>query len=166
VPILRNRLLLSCIAALGIACAAPALAQQKGSLQVKSEVFKEVTVNGADGKVGTRTVPAPHALPGDEVVYITTIKNIGTQPADHIAIDNPIPAELTYKGSTGNSAAATTLVSADGKTFEQMERLQLTGADGVARTAAPADVRFLRWTVNGAIKPGESLMVSYRAVLR
>lgn len=151
------------LAALALLAALPALAL-KGTIEVKSEVMKETVVTAADGSKSTRLVPAPHAAPGQEVVFVTTVRNVGTQPAEHLVIDNPVPAELIYKSSGGDTAD--TLVSADGKTFEHLERLQLKGADGASRSADAGDVRFLRWTLNQPIKPGESTRVTFRAAVK
>lgn len=147
-----------------LAATGTALAQ-KGTLEVRSEVFREVVSTAADGTRSTRTVPAPHAAPGQEVTYVTTIRNVGSQAADHLVINNPVPAELTYKGSAGDPSTDTQ-VSLDGKDFAHLESLQQKGADGVSRQAEAADVRFLRWTLSHPIKPGESFSVSYHAIVR
>jgi len=143
--------------------AGPAFAQ-KGTLEVKSEVFKEVQAKAADGTEQARTVPAPHALPGDEVLYITTIRNTGTAPADKLVVNNPVPAQLLYAGAAGDSADA--LVSVDGKTYDRLEHLLVTAADGSTGPASNSDVRFVRWTLNGTLKPGQAVTVSYHAVVK
>jgi uncharacterized repeat protein (TIGR01451 family) len=160
----RNKMRkLALAAAIVAAIALPAFAQ-KGSLNVKSEVFKEVQERDATGVLQAKTVPAPKAAPGDSIVYVTTIKNIGTAPADNVVIDNPVPPQLVYQGSYGDAKEA--IVSVDGKTYDVLSRLQTIAADGSAKPASSADVHYLRWTLNYSLKPGEVATVSYRALLK
>ena len=102
---------------LGLALAASALlwfgaAHAAGGLQLSNQVFQEIEVIGADGKPERKTVPAATVVPGTEVFYVITYRNTGDQPADNIAITNPVPAELEYVSVLGPAPA--NQVSVDG----------------------------------------------------
>ncbi|MGQ0430564.1 MAG: hypothetical protein ACT4UQ_11590, partial [Gammaproteobacteria bacterium] len=91
---------------LGFALAASALvwfgaAQAAGGLQLHNEVFQEIEVIGADGKPEHQRVPAATVVPGTEVFYVITYRNVGDQPADGVAITNPVPVELEYVAALG-----------------------------------------------------------------
>lgn len=119
-------------------------AQGAGGIQISNSVFREVTVKNPDGGMATKLVPAERAAPGDEMIYEIEYRNAGTDTATEVAIENPLPDEVVFVGAP---VPPTAVSVDDGKTFDSLARLTVTGADGRPRAAQPADVTNLRWVV-------------------
>lgn len=140
-------------------------AQAAGGLQLSNEVFQEIEVTGADGKPERQIVPAATVVPGTEVFYVITYRNAGDQPAEKVAITNPVPAGLEYVAVRGPAPA--NQVSVDGgKQYGALANLSVTGADGKPRPAQAADVTHVRWTLSSALPPGNGGVVSFKARLK
>lgn len=148
------------VLALGAACAALPLAAQAG---LKTEVFVEKSVVGADGVARTTRGPAARAVPGDQVVYVLTFHNDAAKPAEGVVITNPIPTGLAYGGSTD---AAAPLVSVDGAAFAPLAQLSVRKPDGSSAPAALADVTQIRWTLPQAVPAGGQASFTFRATLK
>jgi len=104
-------------------------------------------------------------VPGTEVFYVIRYRNTGDQPADKVAITNPVPAELEYVSVLGPGPA--NQISVDGgKQYGALSSLSVTGADGKSRPAEAADVTHVRWMLNAALAPGEGGSVSFKARLK
>jgi uncharacterized repeat protein (TIGR01451 family) len=141
--------------------------QAADSLQLTNEVFQEIEAKGADGKVEKKMVPAARVVPGTEVLYVITYKNVGDKPADQVAITNPVPKELEYINEPkGQTETAPELSVDGGKNFGELSRLKVTGSDGKIRAAQASDVTHLRWRLGSAVKPGEKGTVSFHARLK
>lgn len=144
---------------------APVLAQE--GLELTAQVMQEIETRGKDGKLRKQTVPAARVVPGTEVTYVITYRNKGAQPAEKVVINNPVPPELSYQGSSASGPGTKFEVSVDGgATYGVLPSLRVTGADGRPRPAQPADVTHLRWTLARAVMPGAEGTVRYRAVLK
>jgi uncharacterized repeat protein (TIGR01451 family) len=144
-----------------------AAAAAQGTLQLTNEVFQEVATTGADGKKTVKRVPAASVVPGTEVIYVVTYRNVGKQPADNVVVTNPVPKELVLKSESTAVPGATVEYSADGgKNFGALAALRVSGADGKPRAAQAADVTHVRWKLAKSVKPGEQGSVSLRAVLK
>jgi uncharacterized repeat protein (TIGR01451 family) len=142
-------------------------AQAADSLQLTNEVFQEIEVKGADGKVEKKMVPAAKVVPGTEVLYVITYKNIGKKTADNVAITNPVPKELEYINEPkGKTEAAPELSVDGGKNYGELSHLKMTGPDGKSREARASDVTHLRWHLGSAVNPGEKGTVSFHARLK
>src|SRR5512135_752146 len=70
-----------------------------GTVEVKSTAEKEV-VTVKNGKKEIKRAPVEKAVPGDEIIYITTFKNLTGKPADNIVISNPVPNASLYVGGS------------------------------------------------------------------
>jgi len=137
------------------------------SLQLTNEVFQEIEVKAADGKVEKKMVPAAKVVPGTEVLYVITYKNVGDKPADQVAITNPVPKELEYIIEPKTQTETAPELSVDGgKSYGELSRLKVTGSDGKIRAAQASDVTHLRWRLRSAVKPGEKGTVSFHARLK
>ena len=159
VRLLPSLLLAALLAQPGTALAA--------GLELKSEAFQDVAVKGKDGKVQKKRQPVSTAVPGSEIIYVITYRNTGTQPANDVVINNPVPTEMVYVAGSAEGSGTRADVSVDGgKQFASLESLQLKGADGKPRAARGEDVTHVRWTVLGAIAPGKNGSVSYRALVK
>jgi uncharacterized repeat protein (TIGR01451 family) len=134
-------------------------------LDLKTEAFKEVEQTGKDGKKTKVMVELKKATPGDKVIYVITYHNIGTQAAENVRLDNPVPKGLIYEPGSEQGAGARFEVSVDGgKHFGQLEALKIV-ADGQTRAAKAEDVTNVRWTLTAPVKPEMQGSVSYRALL-
>lgn len=138
------------------------------TLQLSSEAFQEKAVTGRDGKKGKELVPVTTVVPGTEVIYVITYKNVGSEPAAKVVITNPVPKELEFKsGSAKGASSVKPEVSVDGgNTWGALNKLRVAGADGKPRPAQGADVTHVRWTLGFAVKPGAEGKVTYRAKLK
>jgi uncharacterized repeat protein (TIGR01451 family) len=154
-----------CLIAFALAPVAPAAAQN--GMELTAQVFQELEARGKDGKTQKNRVPATTVVPGTEVIYVITYRNKGAQPAEKVVINNPVPADLAYRGNSASGQGTQFRVSVDGgKNYGVLPSLRVAGADGKARPAQPADVTHLRWTLARAVPPGAEGRVSYRAVVK
>ncbi|MCC2637428.1 MAG: conserved repeat domain protein [Moraxellaceae bacterium] len=150
---------------LGALLSLPVVAQAE--LVLKSEALQEVAVKGKDGKVQKKRQAVTTATPGTEVIYVITYRNTGTQPANAVVVNNPIPAGMRYQAGSAEGAGARSEVSVDGgKQYGALETLRVKNADGTMRPARGEDVTHARWTVLGAVPAGKDGSVSYRAVVK
>lgn len=140
---------------------------QPGNLEVKNEVLREVETIAADGSKILQIKPAGTILPGHEVIYLTTVKNIGKQPAENVVVDNPIPEHTRFKSNSTFGQGTRLEASVDGgKQFARFESLQVTAADGSKRAAEARDVTNLRFILTEALPPGSERRVGFRAILQ
>lgn len=145
-----------------LAFAIPALA----AVELETRAYREVEVASADGEKAKNLEPLERAAPGQEVVYVITYRNSSDEAAQGLVVNNKVPAEMVFVAASARGANATAEVSVDGRTFGQLASLRVKNSDGSQRRALAADVTALRWTVQGAVAPGASGSVSYRAVLK
>ncbi|MEM8674368.1 MAG: hypothetical protein AAGF83_10910 [Cyanobacteria bacterium P01_G01_bin.67] len=88
--------------------------------------------------------------PGDILRYTIEGENKGTEPAQNLAVTQPIPAQMTYKldSATSESEAEISYSIDQGETFVAEPTIKITQEDGtVVESPAPADVyTHIRWT--------------------
>jgi uncharacterized repeat protein (TIGR01451 family) len=136
------------------------------AIKLRTQVFQERWVVGADGKRKVERVPAANVRPGSEVIYEVGYSNTGPQPMQ-VIITNPLPADLVYQSYAARSVGAQLEVSIDGgRTFGSLDTLRVPGIDGTSRAAAAADITHVRWKTARPIKPGENGYVSLRAMVK
>ena len=141
------------------------IAQAAGGVQVTNQVFQEVAVKGEDGRIELRMAPAATVVPGTDVFYVIGYENTGDVPAEDIAVTSPVPLELEFVSVVG--PAPDNVVSVDGgQNYGALTSLTVVGPDGQARPARPADVTHVRWMLDGALQPGGSGKVSFKARLK
>ena len=137
--------------------AAPAFAQDARP-KITSSSFVEKTTTDAAGKKKVTLAPTTVVVPGDTVLFVHEYVNNTTAPAPGFIINNPLPAQVQYVGSTD----ANIVVSVDGgKTFGKLETLKVGD-----RAATGADVTHVRWTFAQPIGVGQSGKVSFRGLLK
>lgn len=135
-------------------------AQAAGKLELAGAVYQEIEVLSPEGTPTVQRVPAARVVPGGEVVYEITYANSGDEPVTNVAIDNPVPPQLTFVDVEGPPLTA---VSVDGGgTFGALSDLVVSDANGETRPAAPADVTHLRWVL-GEVPPARSGKVAFKA---
>lgn len=137
-----------------------------GKLELKSEAFHEVEQTGKDGKKTKKLEALARAVPGQEVIYVITYRNTGTQPVEDIKIDNPVPKGLVYQAGTAQGAGTKIEFSVDGGAhYGAMETLSAYSATGQSHAAGGADVTHIRWILTTPLKPAGEGSVTFRAVL-
>src|SRR3954470_8652611 len=135
------------IAAIVIGCAlqAPAFAQANCvELKTTGEVEKEVV--NEKGEKSKVLVPAADSkvIPGTEVIWTVTARNVCKEPSDKVVITNPVPEHMTLVPGSVFGAGAEVTYSVDGKTFAAAGKLTVT-ENGVARAARADEYRHVRW---------------------
>jgi uncharacterized repeat protein (TIGR01451 family) len=138
-----------------------------GSIRLKNEVFKEVEVTNAKGAKEHKLVAPGKALPKDEMVYITTFGNVGTQPATNIEIINPVPNNSLYKDGSAFGSGTQIMFSVDGgKSYGQPQALRVRSADGQMLPATAKDYTHIRWVFTNQLQPGQESNVTFRTILQ
>jgi uncharacterized repeat protein (TIGR01451 family) len=143
--------------------------QQQGDIVITSVAEVEVAQKNAQGKTEMKRVDATKArvAPGDVVIFTTRYSNRGKQPAAGVVITNPVPEHMAYVDLSAAGKDTRIDFSIDGgKTYGSPERLAVTDKDGKTRPAMPADYTHIRWTVAGALAPGASGSVTFRARIK
>lgn len=135
-------------------------------IKVRTQVFQEREVIGADGLRRVQRVPAANVVPGSEVIYEVGYSNSGTKPFQ-VVITNPLPSDLVYQSNAARSVGAQLEFSVDqGQTFGSLPTRRVRSASGQLRTAQVSDITHVRWKTDRAIRPGEAGYVSLRARVR
>lgn len=146
-----------------IALFTPAAALAGEQVQLSSDVFVERVKQDAQGKRTTALEAPAMVTPGDRLVFVLSYKNGGAKPAADFVVTNPVPAAVTFAAAEGDGAE----VSVDGgKSWGQVEKLEVKQPDGTARAAAPADVTHVRWSFKRAIAAGEAGKISFRGTVK
>jgi uncharacterized repeat protein (TIGR01451 family) len=147
-------------ATLALAAAAPAIA---APVELASDVFVEREQKRADGTVATVLEAPKLVVPGDQLVFIVRYKNVGSQPASHFVVTNPIPRAVAFS----ETMDGTEVVSVDGgKSWGTMAQLKVAKPDGSFRQALPGDVTHLKWNMNQTLAAGSAGKLVFRGVVR
>lgn len=149
-----------------LACATVAHAADTGCIELKTVAESEQEYTNDAGQRAKRLVPAAKVVPGDEVVWTITAKNVCDKAADNIVIANPVPEQMQYVANSAMGIGADIAYSVDGKEFNLPAALVIHDANGIRRTASADDYRAVRWTYKGAFAPGASAFVRYRAIVK
>jgi len=155
----------SALVLLALSVSAQVRAQEQGHLNVQTVVQKEqVTVNDA-GVTETKLVPAETVVPGENVVYTITFRNISEEPADNVVITNPIAESLTYVEGSAFGPGTEIQFSVDGgQTFASRDELTVS-EDGVVRAAGAHDFTHIRWVMQQELAAGAQGVARFSAVL-
>ncbi len=159
--VVMKAILAVCVLGLG----SPAVTQQAQSLDVQTVVQKEELVVTDGGTTETRLVAAETVVPGEQVFYTITFRNIGVASADNVVITNPIAAELTYVDGSAFGPGMDIEFSADGgATFGPAPELTVT-EDGETRAATAEDFTHIRWTLKKELDTGTQGTARFAATL-
>lgn len=137
-----------------------------GAVEVKSVAEVEMEIINAKGKKELKRQPVEKAVPGTEVIYTTTFKNLIAKPVGNIALTNPIPNNTTYKAGSATGANTDIVYSIDGKNYAALDKLIVKGKDGKERAALPAEITHIRWTYKGELGVGKMGEISFRAIIK
>ncbi len=138
-----------------------------GTVTLTSTAVQEVVETDSAGNRQVRRVPLRNVVPGDEVIYVLVFENTGTDPADNIVIENPVPEHTRYKdGSATGSDTVITYSIDKGKRFDTPEKLLVTEANGATRPARPREYTNIRWRYKKTLPIGEKSFVDYHVVIQ
>ena len=137
----------------------------KPCIELHNEVQTEQPYVDAQGKTAKRLVAPGKVVPGNEVVYTTTAKNVCDKPATSVVIDNPLPQHMTYVMNSAMGTGTDITYSLDGKSFAKLESLSVKNADGSARAPHADEIKSIRWMYSTAIQAGQTGFVRFRATL-
>jgi len=144
-------------------------AQQKSAIELKSVAEVEVTGKNAKGEMTVERKEAALAkvVPGDVVIFTTTYRNTGKEPATGVTITNPVPAHMVYVDKSSEGKGCRIDYSIDnGKSYGLPDKLRVTDSQGRVRPALASDYTVVRWVLTAPLAPGASGTVSFRARVR
>ncbi len=139
-------------------------AEEKGCIELKTTAETEQEYVNEQGAKATRLAPLGKVVPGDQVVWTITAKNVCNKPADHIVIDNAVPEHMTLVPDSAMGAGTVITYSVDGKQFGTAGTLTAKDANGT-HTAKQEEFRHVRWTYQAPFPAGTTAFVRYRAIV-
>jgi uncharacterized repeat protein (TIGR01451 family) len=144
---------------------ANAISQEQGHLNVTTLVQMEEVSVGDDGERQTRLVAADTVVPGDVVIYTTTVENISDESAENVVVNNPVPEHLSYVAGSAFAPGMVIEFSVDGgTTYAPAEELTVD-EDGQTRAATADDFTHIRFVMQGELAAGAQGIARFRARL-
>ncbi len=144
-----------------------AWAQPKGHIELTSKAEVEKAVFNSEGKKEVKRVEASKVVPGTEVIFTTTYKNMSKENADNAVITNPVPKHMVYSERSASGSGTRITFSIDnGKSFNIPAKLFVFDAAGRKFPALPKDYTHIRWEMNHPLPSGAMGEVSFRAILK
>ena len=110
-------------------------------------------------------MPAGKVVPGDQVVWTITAKNICDKSTDNVVVANPVPEHMTYLADSASGVGTDITYSLDGKDFKKAADLTVRDSSGVSRAARPSEYRYIRWVFKAPFDKGAVAFVRYRATI-
>lgn len=138
----------------------------KPCIELKNEVQMEQEYTDAQGKKATQLVAPGKIVPGNEVIYTITAKNVCDKPASAVVINNPVPEHMSYVMNSAMGVGTDITYSVDGKSFAKLDALSVKSADGTSHTPHADDIKSIRWVYSTTINPGQSGFVRFRATVK
>ena len=128
--------------------------------QVEREVYE-------DGKKVLVRSKAEMLNPGEIAIYTNTFTNNGSEAAEGLVINNPVPANTEYLNGSATEAGYELTFSVDGgKTFDKSENLSVLDKDGKKVPANAKDYTNIRWTRTEPLSPGQTGSVEFRIMVK
>ena len=144
---------------------ANAISQEQGHLNVTTLVQMEEVSVGDDGERQTRLVAADTVVPGDVVIYTTTVENISDEGAENVVVNNPVPEHLSYVAGSAFAPGMVIEFSVDGgATYAPAEELTVDEG-GQTRAATADDFTHIRFVMQGELAAGAQGIARFRARL-
>lgn len=144
---------------------ANAISQEQGHLNVTTLAQMEEVNVGDDGRQQTRLVPAETVLPGDVVIYTTTVENISDEAADDVVVTSPVPEHLSYVAGSAFGPGMVIEFSVDGGVSYAPAGELTVDEDGQTRAAAADDFTHIRFVMQGELAAGAQGIARFRARL-
>ncbi len=157
------------LAAALLALPAMAIAQQKSPIEIVTTATVDVAQKNEKGEkvLVKKEVGSAKVVPGDVITYTLTYSNRGKQPATGVVITDPVPAHMTYIDKSAEGRGTTVDFSVDGgKSYGLPVNLKIRETPGKTRPALAQDYTHVRWVVKGAVAPGGSGTVSFKAKVK
>ena len=154
------------MAMLFLATATIANAQDRGCVELKTVAEVEQQYTNEQGQPATRLMPAEKVVPGNEVVWTITARNLCDKPVADVVIANPVPEQMTFVANSAVGVGTDIQYSLDGKAFAAPASLTVRDANGASRAARPDEYRAVRWTYKAAFPAGATAYVRYRALVK
>ncbi len=144
---------------------ANAISQEQGHLNVTTLVQMEKVSVGDDGERQTRLVSADTVVPGDVVIYTTTVENISDEAADNIVVTTPVPKHLSYVAGSAFGPGMRIEFSIDGGVnYASAEDLTVDD-DGQPRAATADDFTHIRFVMQDDLAAGAQSIARFSARL-
>jgi uncharacterized repeat protein (TIGR01451 family) len=153
------------LAALILGASNAVSAQEKNCIELTTTAETEQEYVNAQGQKATRLVPAAKVLPGNEVVWTVTAKNVCSNPVDNVVVANSVPEHMTYVANSAMGVGTEITYSVDGEDFKPAAALTVSDA-GASRAARPDEYRHIHWTYQASFAPGATAFVRYRALVK
>jgi len=132
-------------------------------LKLSSEIFVERSKTADDGQKSIVLEEPNTVLPGDNLVFIVSYKNIGDQTATDFTVTNPMPRAVRFAGSSNGAE----LVSVDGgESWGSLPQLRISDSEGNQRPASMADVTHIKWNLKQTLAPGQGGKIVFRGVVK
>lgn len=142
---------------------APASVLAADEIRFTSTAEVEVQQVNAKGEKLLVRQPANVVAPGGIAIYTNTFTNVGKQPAEKVAVNNPVPANTEYLGGSATETGFDVVFSVDkGKSFGKPNELTVPDGKGGRRPAGPKEYTNIRWTMQAPLKPGATGVVEFR----
>jgi uncharacterized repeat protein (TIGR01451 family) len=138
----------------------------KPCIELNGDQHMEQEYTDAQGKKATRLVALGKVVPGNEVIYTITAKNICDKPATAVAINDDVPEHMIYVMNSAMGVGTEISYSLDGKSFARPNALSIKNADGTSRAPQAEDIKSIRWLYSTAINPGQTGFVRFRATVK
>jgi uncharacterized repeat protein (TIGR01451 family) len=148
-----------------LAFATLAHSADKGCIELKTVAESEQEYTNEAGQKAKRLVPAGKVVPGDEIVWTITAKNVCDKAADNIVIANPVPEQMSFVPNSALGVGADITYSLDGRDFKTPNALLVNDVSGT-RPARADEFRAVRWTYKAAFAPSATAFVRYRATVK
>lgn len=145
--------------------AANAISQEQGHLNVTTLVQMEEVSAGDDGERQTRLIPADTVVPGDVVIYTTTVENISDEGADNVVVTSPVPEHLSYIGGSAFAPGMAIEFSVDGGASYAAADALMVDEDGQTRAATAEDFTHIRFVMQGELAAGAQGIARFSARL-
>ena len=140
---------------------------EDGSIVLTNKVFKQVIKKDKDGNTTYDYIEPKTALPGDVMMYTISFENIGSNPAEGIVINDPIPNNSKYRMDSAVGKNTTITFSIDGgKNFGNPDDLVVKDKNGKEWKAKPESYTHIRWVYNKPFAPGETGEVSFKTQIK
>lgn len=134
--------------------------------EIVVSVFQGKPVSATkNGVTMEHVVPITTMVPGETVVYRYDIRNTAASPAGDVMVKTAIPENTTYLANSAGSPGWTVLVSHDGEQHAREGELLITEIDETTRPAATSDIRYLQWSLSGAIESQGRETVEFRVTI-
>lgn len=132
-------------------------------LKLSSEIFVERSKTSESGQKAVVLEQPVKVLPGDNLVFIVSYKNVGDQTATDFTVTNPMPRAVRFAGSSNEAE----LVSVDGgESWGELSQLSVGDDEGSQRAATMADVTHVKWNLKQSLAPGQGGKIVFRGVVK